>query len=48
MDHTEIVNALHYINERLEAGWECDMYGAVELAQEKLNNLIDEMTKENS
>jgi hypothetical protein len=48
MERNDIVKALHDINERLEAGWKCDMYGAVELAQEKLNDLINEMEKEDS
>lgn len=41
MDRTELTQALIEINERLEAGWECDIYGAVETAQMKIRALID-------
>lgn len=40
-----IMAALVEINKTLEAGWECDMSGAVETAQTKIATLISEIGK---
>jgi hypothetical protein len=47
MDHEYIVKILNKINAGLEAGWECDMSGAVETAQVRLTALIMRIEEEN-